>query len=210
MGAWSAGSFGNDDALDFVGALQDEKQIFDHINDLSQNTAYMEADEAAKAIAACDVIAGMMDRAAADMPEIEVIAGFDASSLDPKIYKSAAKIVEQVRANSELAELWGEDDPSEWYAALDDLLVRLDPSKPYTAPEIPEEEMGDIGWHCALCDGSVDESDLATLVIEMDIATITNYTHRSCVEKQFKPPYWNADGSPSTEVIAQFKKMVGL
>lgn len=210
MGAWAETSFGNDDALDFVDSLKDANQVFDLISDLSNRDDYIEADEASIAIAACDVLAAMIGRAAADMPEIDAIKGRDPASVETKVLKSANSLIQRVRTDSELVELWEEDDPSDWHAALDDLVLRLDLSKPYSPQQSDAPDDEEVYGHCVFCEKPTSANDTTSFVIEMGGAEMTTHAHRSCVENQFEAPHWNADGSPSAEAIAQFKKMLGL
>lgn len=129
MGAWGAGSFDNDDALDWCaeleaeglpaagGALRAAKELADD---------YLEAPESSMALAAAEVVAALRGRPAADLPE-HVAAWVAAHPDDPgdDLVRLAREAVDAVAAGSELAELWGEVDDAEWRAAVADLRSRL-------------------------------------------------------------------------------------
>lgn len=128
MGAWGAGSFDNDDALDWLDALEERGRLA--IEDALRAAAeagesYLEAPEASIAVAAAEVAAALHGRPAADLPgEVEAWVKLNpAPGADLRELARAA--VRRVRQESELRELWEETDPADWYAALDDLLRRL-------------------------------------------------------------------------------------
>ena len=130
MGAWGSGSFENDDALDWLGEFCDEpdKEVIsaalETVNEIGSE--YLEAPECSTALAAAEVVAALKGAPGENLPEearecvaklkLEVSGGMVAA---------AAKAVERIRMNSELKELWEEQDPAEWYAAVDDLAARL-------------------------------------------------------------------------------------
>lgn len=131
MGAWDIGPFDNDDAADWLYELEGSAGISalaEAINAVADiGDEYLEAPECAIALAAAEIVAALTGRPAAKMPDnvaawIHVQRAFDASSLKP----IARSVVQRIRDNSELKELWDEsDDAPAWYATLDDVSVRL-------------------------------------------------------------------------------------
>jgi len=130
MGAWGAGTFDNDDALDWLDDLVDgaDDAIRDALQTALESTGAdpLEAPDASSALAAAEVVAAALGRPAADLPGevsdwLEANGAKSAAALAPL----ARQAVERVRANSELRKLWEESDPGEWLAAVDDLLSRV-------------------------------------------------------------------------------------
>lgn len=72
MGAWGTGSFENDDALDFLVILEQGsglQPVRDALAAVLANEDYVEADEAAFAAAACEVVALVGGRPGGSLPE---------------------------------------------------------------------------------------------------------------------------------------------
>jgi hypothetical protein len=125
MGAWGAGVFENDEALDWLSDLVEKKDAQVIRDALSLGGAPIEADEAINALAAAEVVAAMRGRTLADPPDqlLEVVAlGHDA---DPELVPAALVAVKRVREASELRELWEDVGAEDWLAALADLEARL-------------------------------------------------------------------------------------
>ncbi len=105
-----------------------------------------------------------------------------------------------MRIKSELAELWAEDDDTEWQMALDNLLLRLDRTRPYKAPQKKKLEKfpDDFLGHCYMCLEPVTERDgLLFEQTEEGAGTIGTVLHRACIEVRIDGPHWNKDGSPT-------------
>ncbi len=131
MGAWSAGSFGNDAALDFVHGLADVVVLTRALAEFAKDRGSMEADRSSAALAACDLLAASIGRPPTDLPQMPDFKGDLASKDVPSaMLRTARTVAARVRKTSELAELWAEEDDTEWQEGLDDLLARLTPSKP--------------------------------------------------------------------------------
>jgi hypothetical protein len=133
MGAWGAGNFENDTALDWVCELEqatDLGVVKSAIADVLNCDAYLDADQGSTGLAAAEVVAALRDKPPDDLPE-EVSAWVQAHSVTPDdaLVQDCHKAVARIRDadESELKELWSEDQDSlaEWRAALDGLLARL-------------------------------------------------------------------------------------
>lgn len=217
MGAWGAGSFENDAALDFiagVASLEDLRRTFD---ELAQNGPGPDVDLASETIGAADVIACCLDRPPADLPDgiADRLSGFDRP--DGGLIKAAQQAVRTVRSSSELADLWEETGGQDWADAIEDLLTRLDLSKPYTAQTKDVDApvaTGEVSSQCHLCHGHVTEADEVALTVEEDFdgiwSSFTLYAHRDCLMDRYEPPHFNRDGTPSAELLAQFRRTLDL
>lgn len=210
MGTWASGSFGNDAALDFVAELKDFAALHGTLIKFEKNAGELDADEAAIALAACDLLAAAIGRPSADLPDAP---DFENEEISDDLLDSAKAIVRRVREKSELAELWSEEDDAEWQAALDGLLHRLTPSAQYEAPkkekqpEVPDDFLG----HCYLCTGPVTERDGINFEHTMEGGgTLSIHPHRSCIEKLIPGPHWNKDGSPSEETRKRLMQDMGF
>ncbi|HEX8395596.1 MAG TPA: DUF4259 domain-containing protein [Longimicrobium sp.] len=127
MGAWGAGIFDNDDAVDWLADLSVSRDPNALDAALSAAAAeYVEAPDASVALAAAEVVAALNNRPAADLPgEIEEWIAGAGPLPSPELTGRAHAAVERVRTDSELKELWEETDPTEWFSHLNDLLRRL-------------------------------------------------------------------------------------
>ena len=131
MGAWSHNSFDNDDALDWAADLKDSKgteALVDALESVTGNAEdYIEAPESSIAIAAAEVVAAMNGKGAGSLPP-EVNEWLKGQSVaGPALTAKARSAVDAVLSNSELKELWeeNEDDFPRWTALLNDLKSRL-------------------------------------------------------------------------------------
>jgi len=131
MGAWGAGSFENDDALDFVGDLVDDgdaQQVLAAL-DAIPSEGYIEAWNATPAIAAAEIVAAAHGRPGPDLPEdVAEWVAKHRGSITAKMLTLARVAVKRIAEDeqSELRSCWEESDSlSEWQAAMDDLLKRL-------------------------------------------------------------------------------------
>lgn len=136
MGAWGHGSFENDDALDWVYALEADgvEAIRSALAAVLEADGYVEAPEASMALAAAEVVAALRLRPAADLPE-EVTAWVAAhAALDPMAVGDLARLADGAVArvlapeDSELYELWyegGDDVGDPWRQTLTALRERL-------------------------------------------------------------------------------------
>lgn len=132
MGAWGHGNFENDDALDWLAELQPDDgdeafaEVFDMV--IEQKDDYIEAPEAAMALAAAEVLAALLGRPPKTLPD-EVTAWLK-DKKPPKrgLVKNAIRAVTYVLRESELRQLWEDTDHfADWQAEVEGLLHRLDP-----------------------------------------------------------------------------------
>ena len=132
MGAWGIGNFENDAALDWVHELEQSDSFIavrDALNRVSLVGEYIDADDAAMALAAAEVVAAMAGTAAVTLPDevsnwVSIHSSMDASPL----LELAVRVVTAIRSSpqSELKELWMETDKfGAWDELAGDLLQRL-------------------------------------------------------------------------------------
>jgi Lon protease-like protein len=130
MGAWGSGSFENDSALDWVAELvemSDAALLVEALTAVAHAEGYIEADEASAAVAAAEVTAALLGRAAPALPA-EAAAWVSTAPIaaDAALITLALAALDRVGADSELQELWdAEDGAPEWHAALAELRARL-------------------------------------------------------------------------------------
>lgn len=128
MGAWGAGSFDNDTAMDWIGQL--ERHGLDAIIDAIEaiGEGFIDSDEGSVAIAAGEVVAALRGKPAKELPD-DVVAWVAASRADlevsPEIIRDIARVIREVRSRDELHDLWDDEGAAEWLAVVDKLLARL-------------------------------------------------------------------------------------
>jgi hypothetical protein len=131
MGAWGAGSFENDDALDWVAELEESrgtklvKKALREVMDAGDG--YLEADVASRGVAAAEVVAGLNDAPGDDLPEeVEnwIEEQRDRTTVD--LSPLALEVLARVRTKSELWDRWHEKPESKsWVEGISKLEERL-------------------------------------------------------------------------------------
>ncbi len=129
MPGWGTGSFENEDAQSFLGALNTKepselKNVLAHAVEASD---YLNSFESCVVIAAAEVVASAKGRPPETVPP-QVAEFVEKIDGEPSVEMNelARQAVEKVRVNSELKDLWLEADGlNEWSAALRDLEQRL-------------------------------------------------------------------------------------
>jgi hypothetical protein len=138
MGAWGAGSFENDDALDFLGDFEDRPSIARIEEALLAATGddekYLEAYECCVAIAAAELVAAAKGNPLEGYQfEAETTAFLNGKVNAADLTRVAAKAIaalDRIARDSELKELWDDPDVEEdaraqWNRSIGDLQVRL-------------------------------------------------------------------------------------
>jgi Domain of unknown function (DUF4259) len=133
MGAWSADAFGNDTACDWsydlekVNDLSLVQQAFEAVLAAAEDD--LDADIASEGLAACEVVARLKGNWGVRNPYTETVDNWVAShKIKPpeKLVQTALAVIDRVLApQSELLDLWTEDDASEWQAAVNELRERV-------------------------------------------------------------------------------------
>ena len=131
MGAWGSGSFDNDAACDFAAEMSangDLALVQQAIAvALDPGETYLDADDGSRLLAACEVLARLQDHGGVrDSYSAKVDAWVEAHPQKPAgelIARAVAAIDRVLGDDSELVELWDDDD--EWRAAVVNLRDRL-------------------------------------------------------------------------------------
>jgi hypothetical protein len=134
MGAWSEGSFGNDDAADWVNALEEQDDLSfveaTIARALVPPDEYLESPTACEAIAAAEVVARLLGNWGMRDAETEPVdAWVERVGLRPSstlVIRTQDALSRILAPNSELLELWEEsDDSASWMKAMVELRSRV-------------------------------------------------------------------------------------
>lgn len=174
MGAWGAGSFENDAALDYAGeiaTLDDVKAAF-----TAQGEEEIDADLASRVIVAAECVAAMRGHRHPDMPGELAERVHDFGKPSTELFDTARNNLSAVMSRSELLELWGESEAKgEFARAITDLMERLNkpqgrrakPRKKAVPTPNPspcmfcDKPMGDGAFH--MIDITIAEDDISTM-----------------------------------------------
>lgn len=130
MGAWGAGSFDNDAALDFadeIGGVDDVTRGLCAADELgnSRIEGEIDADIASQIIVAAECVAAMRGHPHPDLPEELAAVVAESGAAPMELYELARNNVSAVMGRSELCELWAEEGSGDWNRAMTDLMQRL-------------------------------------------------------------------------------------
>ncbi len=137
MGAWGAGNFENDDALDFLAEIDGPGVLGSVFQALPPaGDGEIDATDACRVLAAAEVVAAMMGRPSADCPAELTPRLKEFGKPTDALIDLARQGVSRVLFDSELLDLWNESDSREdWNIVVTDLIERLN-------PEIPAKKKG--------------------------------------------------------------------
>jgi hypothetical protein len=131
MGAWGAGAFQNDTAVDWVAQLQEssgDSLLRSAIEPAAaiDGGGLLDSGVAAIALAAAEVVAAAKGQPGGDLPETlsSWVAQFG-SDVGDDLPIPARQAVERIAASSELKELWDEAGDNDWNEVVGDLRARL-------------------------------------------------------------------------------------
>ena len=178
MGAWGAGSFENDTAMDWAASVQtvdDVRKPFERLKrdtDAHQGEAELvvDSDFASELIAAAETVAMMLGRRIPDFPAdlAQRLAG--SGEPDNLLFHQARNAVLHVMRNSEEAELWEEATPdgeaNEWLLEMTRLIDRLNPDvefEPWDQDHLEAKvgaPLSERGGICAFCNGPIAREEL--------------------------------------------------
>ena len=134
MGAWGHDTFDNDAAGDWACELaeSDDLSVIEDALDgvLECGDDYLESDEAARALAACDTIArlrGNFGVRNSDTDRVDQWVAAHPKLATDRLLPVAHQVIDRiVGPDSELPDLWKDSDSYDaWQASLDDLRSRL-------------------------------------------------------------------------------------
>ena len=209
MGAWDVGSFSNDSALDYLDKIASLDDVMAPIDAaLTSDQDRIDADLASEAIVAADILAAKIGRPAADMPEDMDDILQSVNEPDQTTLIQAIRVVSKIRERSELSDLWAEDDDTEWLAAINDLVRRLDRTTKYTPRRKKNKKKGGIA--CFFCHKLTGENYVKIEFQSDEFPGITSaiYSHRECLQTLFEPPYYDGDGKPLPEFAKRVEAFI--
>jgi len=133
MGTWDSGSFDNDEAMDWVYELEEADDFsilaesFETV--IEQRDDSPDETDCAIAICAAEVVAGLFNNPADDLPA-EVVSWIEDQPTPPESLRKLARTsLRVILQDSGLKELWEETDIyHEWEESVRDLLTRLQES----------------------------------------------------------------------------------
>jgi len=132
MGAWGAGSFQNDQALEWLGEVESEDDVAlveDALGTVAEAAEddFLDADDCTVAIAAAEIIAAMGGQPSPRLPDGMKDWCDEQEEPDPEMVQDALAAIQRIRTDSELVTLWSEGGELDkrWVASLDDLVKRL-------------------------------------------------------------------------------------
>ncbi len=133
MGAWGAKAFDNDTACDWTGKLERYQNLtyieaaFNVVDAVGGE--YLKADDACKALAACEVIARLLGNSGYQNPytqKVDQWVAMHSQIPSTALIARADSIIERILGNnSELCELWNEGNDGKWHKAVEELRGRL-------------------------------------------------------------------------------------
>jgi hypothetical protein len=131
MGTWAHRSFDNDDAMDFADELCGAEIVEPIVIALRAvirvGDDYLEAPKAVKGLAAAEVMAALLGKPAAKLPEEVIQWVKNRKAPDEELARKARQVVTRILRDSELKDLWGEsaDLGLLWQEDAENLLRRL-------------------------------------------------------------------------------------
>lgn len=133
MGTWGALAFDNDDAADWAFELEvadDLSPVESAFDAVEESEDYLEAPDAANALAACEVLARLNGKPGYQNAFTEKVDEWVAAhpqSPPAALLKRANAVIDRILGEeSELKELWAEGGQMDaWLAAVEDLRKRL-------------------------------------------------------------------------------------
>ncbi len=198
MGAWGAGSFENDIALDWAAeckSIDDISSKFDDLEAIDQSQCndhdpYVDADLASEVVAAAEAVAMLMGSVSSDFPDDLREELKTAGEPDSQLIDKAKHSISRILMASELLELWSkdEDQSGEWNIAITGLIDRLNGNVPIDPPakDKIEQAQGYLTT-CVFCDKEIEENQAFQLEFR-DLSTVDGlyvsrglYCHLKCL-----------------------------
>jgi hypothetical protein len=129
---WGASSFDNGEAVEWLYRLGEKAELGPVRRALARvddDDEYLDETDCKLALAAAEVVAAMRGRPSGDLPgEVEAWARSCGKKCSDRLLKLAMRVVNRIRTDSELRDIWVESgEEAAWFCEVDDLLVRLDP-----------------------------------------------------------------------------------
>jgi hypothetical protein len=130
MGAWGTGTFENDDASDWLFALEgttDHALLESALRAAATPQGYLEAPTCCEALAAAEVVASLRGWPSSALPpEVSQWVSAHRGAPAPALTALATQAIDRIERDSELRDLWADsDENSDWLRAIAELRRRL-------------------------------------------------------------------------------------
>jgi hypothetical protein len=132
MGTWGRGTFDDDTACDWLDELQVAGDLISFLKNSitgSPIDEYLEYDSCIAILGAAEIIAGVLAGPRSDLHEdaLEIIHQLDSDTVRPLARLAAEGVSRVLQKNSELDELWSENEEEYplWRTSLEELERRL-------------------------------------------------------------------------------------
>lgn len=201
MGAWGAGCFENDTALDFAATIESVDDVVATF--ASEPGEKVDADTACMILVAGECVAAMLGRPADDLPEdlADRLTGF--GKPDAALLETARNRVSRAISHSELSELWAEsDDPGAFNLAMTGLIDRLNPDIKPKAKKGRKKNPQFNRSPCAFCNEPMGEEEFGMFDLSVDLGNghpirLGKWAHLSCLNARLHPSHivqvWKTD-----------------
>jgi Domain of unknown function (DUF4259) len=200
MGAWGAGGFENDTALDFVATVESVDDLVAAF--ASQPGEKIDVDTASKIIAAAECVAAMLGRPVDDIPEDLAARLIGFGKPEAALLEATRNHVSMVLSHSELTELWAEaDNPAAFNLAMTGLIDRLNPDIKPKARKDRKKKPKFNASPCAFCNRPMGEEfgmfDVSIDLGDGEPVRLGNWAHLSCLNARLHPAHivqaWKSD-----------------
>lgn len=210
MGAWGAGSFENDAALDFaadIETLADVENAF-----VAEGAEDIDADVASRVIVAAECIAAMRGHRSPDLPnDLDArVRGFGKCTI--ALFDMARNNLSAVMTRGELIDLWAEEGSGDWNRAVTDLLERLNkPAAKGKQPAKRKKEPQANPSPCMFCDKPMGEGAFHMIDItinddEMSSMKMGGWVHLQCLNAALHPKHMMQTWEFDDELLDHFLK----
>lgn len=201
MGAWGAGGFENDTALDFVATIESVDDLTAAL--ASKPGEKIDADTASTIIAAAECVAAMLGRPADDIPEDLAVRLSGFGRPQAALLEKTRNQVSMVISHSELSELWAEaDNADQFNLAMTGLIDRLNPEIKPQAKKGRKKKPPFNASPCAFCNRPMGEQAFGMFEILVDLGDthpvrVGKWAHLSCLNARLHPAHivqvWRSD-----------------
>jgi Domain of unknown function (DUF4259) len=200
MGAWGAGGFENDTALDFVATIESVDDLV--VAFTSEPGEKIDVDTASRIIAAAECVAAMLGRPVDAIPEALAARLIGFGKPGAALLEATRDHVSMVISHSELSELWAEaDNPAAFNLAMTGLIDRLNPDIKPKARKDRKKKPPFNASPCAFCNRPMGEEMFGMFDFSVDEggepARFGMWAHLSCLNARLHPVHivqaWKSD-----------------
>ena len=176
MGAWGAGSFENDVALDFVDEIERVEDLLGPLIVATPDMPIM-ADHACRMIVVAECVAAMRGHSSDQIPH-ELLRRIERFGRPGRsLYLHSRERLQDVLKNSELLDLWADGNPDEFIGAVHELIDRLNRRATYAHAPTRKgkrkfyEEQWFKETKCCFCDEPLAEQEFVSVDTKINEGT---------------------------------------